>query len=57
MDQTRTRHALDMLPREAPSPPHVVELRGGADLARAARASDPACPLPSAKFCVHCLTC
>ena len=36
LDQTR---ALDLLPREAP--PHVVELRGGADLARAARASDP----------------
>ena len=55
MDQTRARRALDLLPREAP--PHVVEFRGGADLARAARASDPACPLPSAKFCVHCLTC
>ena len=40
MDQTRARRALDLLPREAP--PHVVELRGGADLARAARASDPA---------------
>ena len=39
LDQTRARRALDMLPREAP--PHVVELRGGADLARAARASDP----------------
>ena len=42
MDQTRARRTLDLLPREAP--PHVVELRGGAraDLARAARASDPA---------------
>ena len=39
VDQTRARRALDLLPREAP--PHVVELRGGADLARAARASDP----------------
>ena len=33
MDQTRARRALDLLPREAP--PHVVELHGGADLARA----------------------
>ena len=48
----RALRALDLLPREAPldqtraararsapreAPPHVVELRGGADLARAAR--------------------